>query len=368
MSKEKNNDILKIEKYMEGETIYKMNILFVVTDVCENPNILSTISIASKILKILYYLIPILLIVMLVLDLGKNVVANGSEIGKNTGMIIKRIIIAMVFFMLPNIVDFTVDLATLEDSDTSTKWHSCLDNSENVAIYKRKYQLLKEKDDEEYRKNREAYMFRISQRHARATVGVRPEPVTTDGGEGSAGVGNFNGQTYNLDDDTIRKLAAKAVSEQGSDVDGVRAEVTLMANRYELYGRSYGSIVNYVINSGWFGSASKNISIMSGNPGPEMIAAAKDVLVNGNRAFPIYVDEHDCIDCGSYGFDIVRIETNGHSITSPSQLLDRSNYVQGQTVLYNRYGSTYTFWCFPTPYADPFGYTPGAYNMVKGGG
>ena len=352
-----------------------MNILFVVTDVCENPNILSTISIASTILGLLYYLIPIILAVMLVVDLGKNVIANGSEIGKNTGMIVKRIIIAMIFFRLPTIVDFALDLATLEDDNVKSKWHSCLDNSENIAVFKRKYELLKAEDDAKYESERQAYMFRISQRHARAVVGVRPEPVTTSG-EGGDGVGNFYGQTYKLDDDSIRKLAAKAVSEQGSDVDGVRAEVSLMVNRFELFRdrtdnckvSDCSTIVKYVINSGWFGDPDENIAIMNGNPGPEMIAAARDVVVNGNRAFPIYIDEHDCIDCGSYGYDIVRIDVNGRSLTSPSELLDKSNYIQGQTVLHNRYDSTYTFWCFPTPYADPFGYTDTAYGLVKGGG
>ena len=33
----------------------------------------------------------------------------------------------------------------------------------------------------------------------------------------------------------------------------------------------------------------------------------------------------------------------------------------------NRYGSTWTFWCFPDSTSDPFGYTDAAYKAVNGG-
>ena len=33
----------------------------------------------------------------------------------------------------------------------------------------------------------------------------------------------------------------------------------------------------------------------------------------------------------------------------------------------NRYGSTWTFWCFPDSTSDPFGYTAAAYKVAIGG-
>ena len=357
-----------------------MNILFVVTDVCENPNILSTISIASTILGLLYYLIPIILAVMLVVDLGKNVIANGSEIGKNTGMIVKRIIIAMMFFRLPTVVDFALDLATLEDDNVKSKWHSCLDNSENIAVFKRKYELLKAEDDAKYESERQAYMFRISQRHARAVVGVRPEPVTTTGsGDGEISTGTFNGQTYNLDDETIRKLVSKAVTEQGNDVTGVGFELSIMANLYELQGRKYGSILNFVTNSGWFGNAA---AYMNGNPGPELMAVGRDVLVNGNRTLPLYVNEHDCWFChntadryqycsnGNLG-DICWIKNDGAQMSDRGSITNRSNYVRDKTIIKSVYydeGAYYIFYVFAPNGGDPFGYTPDAKRTMTGGG
>jgi SH3-like domain-containing protein len=46
---------------------------------------------------------------------------------------------------------------------------------------------------------------------------------------------------------------------------------------------------------------------------------------------------------------------------------DRKAYVQGKTVVKNKYGSTWTFWCFPDNTSDPFGYTAAAYKAATGG-
>ena len=92
-----------------------------------------------------------------------------------------------------------------------------------------------------------------------------------------------------------------------------------------------------------------------GTASAAQIAAVKDVLVNANRTLPQYVDEHDCISP-----DIISISTGDKS--------DRSDYIKGKTIIRNRYGSTYTFYCFPAAGCDPFGYTAAAYNYVKNHG
>ena len=103
---------------------------------------------------------------------------------------------------------------------------------------------------------------------------------------------------------------------------------------------------------------------MSRTPSSDVLKAVKDVLVNGNRTLPLYVDEHDCISCGSYGFDINKIKVNGKTITDHSWLLNKSNYIKDKTVIYNKYGAVYTFYSFPTSTSDPFGYTTYAKNKV----
>ena len=163
---------------------------------------------------------------------------------------------------------------------------------------------------------------------------------------------------YKLTSTQIAKLARLCVQEQGN-LAGVKAEASLMANlletnaaRQRKYGTDGNGLYNYVRNGGWFYKASYFMD--HGSATPAQVAAVKDVLVNGNRTLPQYVDEHDCIS------DIKSISTGDKS--------DRSDYIKGKTVIRNRYGSTYTFYCFPAAGCDPFGYTAAAYSYVKSHG
>ena len=112
-----------------------------------------------------------------------------------------------------------------------------------------------------------------------------------------------------------------------------------MANLYEKNKSKYSNVRDYVDNSGWFASSSRS---GYSYPGDDYYNAAKDVLNGGNRYVATNVDEHDCIS------DISYISTGDKS--------DRSNYIPGETVIHNRYGSTYTFAGFAPNGGDPFGY------------
>ena len=185
----------------------------------------------------------------------------------------------------------------------------------------------------------------------------------TDGGSGETSLsthGNYSGIKYNLTSSELTWIAKLCQQEQGS-AEGAAAEASLIANKYEISGSNLG-IYKYVRNNSWW-----NLSVSMSKPSQSVMEAVKDVLVNGNRVFPNYVNEHDCIDCGRYGFDIVKIKTDNKVITNHSELKNHSNYVQDKTVIYNKYGSIYTFFSFPTSTSDPFGYTQSAYNkMTKG--
>ena len=161
----------------------------------------------------------------------------------------------------------------------------------------------------------------------------------------------------------------------------------LMANQFELFGSKYGingdGLYNYISKSGWFANATAYMSEAAINGKQIKIkdkyikveplydsiyTAVYNVLVLGNRTLPLYINEHDCIKCGS-GFDIIKLVTDNNIITDEDGLLNRNNYVQNKTTIYNRYSSIYTFYTFPTEYSDPFGYTESAkkrYDSLNG--
>jgi len=161
---------------------------------------------------------------------------------------------------------------------------------------------------------------------------------------------------YNLSESQLVKIARLCVQEQGN-IDGCKAEASLMANlletspsRQRKYGTDADGLYNWVRNGGWFSRAAYWMDY--GSASAKAISAVQDVLVNGNRTLPQYVDEHDCIIP-----DIISISTGNKS--------NKADYIKGKTVIKNRYGSTYTFYCFPAPGCDPFGYTAEAYEYVK---
>lgn len=159
----------------------------------------------------------------------------------------------------------------------------------------------------------------------------------------------FYARKYNFTDDEIRRIASMCVKENGSSVDAMRAEASLMANLYEKHRKepyTTAGLINYITTSGWFASVSVNAYHNPFNVKAEYIEAVKDVLINGNRYFPVYVDEHDCLS------DITSVSNNGVTFNKSN----RDNYIPGVTIIKNCYGSTYTFYCFPDSIADPFGY------------
>lgn len=165
----------------------------------------------------------------------------------------------------------------------------------------------------------------------------------------SSGSGNFN--TFKLSDEELRGLTAVALHEQGT-TNGAAAEASLMANLYEERGSSFGGIVNYVLNSGWFSKAVTHYND-SGIVTEEALSAVRSVLIDGKRTLPKYVNEHD------YMGDIGYVENDG----VPFDKNDRSKYIPHKTVIHQSVASfgssasSWIFYSFPAEGSDPFGYT-----------
>ena len=161
---------------------------------------------------------------------------------------------------------------------------------------------------------------------------------------------------YNLTESQLKKIARLCQQEQGT-VTGAKAEASLMANQLETsktrqnkYGTGADGLYNWVRNGGWYSKAAYWMD--NGELASSILSGVRDVLVNGNRTLPQYVDEHDCLS------DIKSISTGS--------VRDKSAYIKGKTIVKNSYGSTWTFYCFPDSYSDPFGYTAEAYKYVNG--
>lgn len=148
---------------------------------------------------------------------------------------------------------------------------------------------------------------------------------------------------YNLSNAQIKGLASLCLQEQGT-LKGVMFEASLMANLFEKQTK-YKTLVDYVLKSGWFAKANTYYNKM--NAGTQYQNAVKQVLCDGLRVLPTWVNEHDCFS------DIKSVTNNGKSIAKTN----RTSYKKGVTLIKNTYGSTYTFYGFADSNSDPFGAT-----------
>lgn len=322
--------------------------LWIVLDACTSSAVLKIILFVETLLKYVCYIIPMGLIVMVSLDFAKNVMSmKDDEFQKNLKLAIKRIIFAVGFFLVPILAKFSINLVS---NSAIGEYESCLQNTQYISYYEELEKMQKQLDLEE-----EERWFASIDADAKFKKSVLQLSMANGSKDGT-----FMGQTYKLSDAQLEYLASVAQGEQFSSA-GAAAEVSLMANRFELYGSSYGTgadgLYNYVKNSGWWSSNSNR-----GKPNQVIIDTTKSVLMLGQRTLPLYVDEHDCIYCGeNYGYDIVSAVNNGKTIDRT----DRSQYKKDVTVLTNRYGAVYTFYTFPSEGSDPFGYTAEAKNKVS---
>lgn len=175
---------------------------------------------------------------------------------------------------------------------------------------------------------------------------LKRRTITTSSSSGNAinGTGSFT--KYNLTDDELRTIAGVCVNENGEGA-GACAEASLIANRYEMYGSGYSSITDYLFNCGWFAGAH------AGSCSEQTLQEVATVLRDGKRTLPKYVDEH-------VTFSARWITSAKNSDGYISNVEDRSQYRKWETVIQQSAevgGGAYTFYCFPTEYADPFGYT-----------
>ena len=142
----------------------------------------------------------------------------------------------------------------------------------------------------------------------------------------AAGQTTFPARKYAFTQDELRRIASMCYMENGTSENGMRAEASIMANLYERDGDGRGTtsgFIKYITTGGWFAAASVNYYRNPINVSSSYLAAVKDVLVDGNRYFPVYVDEHDCMS------DISYVSNNGVTFDKYS----RSSYKKDVTVI-----------------------------------
>ena len=328
---------------------------------CENEIFLRILYFFNITMNILRFVIPIILIVKMVLDIYHQILDVNDDSAKEK--ITKRIFASILIFLVPTIINVFLDfMETI--SGYTFNYSECNYNAHPEIINA----IIQKREEEERLRNK----FESDENKAKYQQNLNNLKMFISYKSSEINGGNFIGQKYQqLSDSQLKALCGVAKAEQGS-IEGSKAEASLMANLYELLesdNKFYGKgLYNYVRNSGWFSDATKHMS--EGCPS-DYLAAVRDVLVNGNRTLPPYIDEHDCFDCGKsycagHKGDICYLSLNGQQIDSLDKIRTRSDsyYVKDKTQIHNVMGATYTFYRFiqeerngqKINIGDPFGY------------
>lgn len=108
--------------------------MYILLDFCQKSNVLELINFILKALHLICVIAPIILIVLLMIDFIKGIMASEEEIRKIFGITIKRIIYCALIFFVPMIVNVIVSIL----GDLGVNYMECIENAtdEKIAYYK----------------------------------------------------------------------------------------------------------------------------------------------------------------------------------------------------------------------------------------
>lgn len=103
-------------------------------DACSNYEILRIVRVIMNVFRLICFIAPILLIVMLSIDFGKTVMSGGNiEDNKVLSLFIKRIIMCMAIFLVPIFITVAMNITGLS---TAKQYEACLKNYKDANNYK----------------------------------------------------------------------------------------------------------------------------------------------------------------------------------------------------------------------------------------
>lgn len=352
-------------------------VMVVFLNICEESGMLSLILLAKDVINLISIFVPIILIVMIGFQIFKMVIGNaGDDFKKSIKSITVKMIAAVCIFFVPVLVNLLLSTLNKNSYNSGDCWNNA--NTTTIAYYKSLEEAEKKRLEEEKKEaKRNADEAREVLAALREADRVKNEEEASKGAVYLTGNENYPGTKYSLTESELLDLAKICASEQ-SGVIGAKAEASLMANLFEKkMGGSFKGVTggtglrNYVRNGGWFANAAKKMDDPDRKVKPEVLAAVKDVLVNGNRVLPNNIVNHDCWLCNAKTCnngdtlihdptnkkgDICGLEIDGVLYTDPAFITNRKNYIRDKTIMYSIYGSKSIFFVFPNEHSDPFGY------------
>ena len=104
-------------------------------EACTNPDVLKVIFFIKQLLDIVFIIVPIGLIIMIGIDIFKNVsAAKEDDMKKNLSIVIKRLIYCVCIFFIPTVASLLTKIVSDALEDTSINYAECLVNANSDKI------------------------------------------------------------------------------------------------------------------------------------------------------------------------------------------------------------------------------------------
>lgn len=111
--------------------------------VCGGADVLRILRFVFILLDMVCWIVPMGLIVMLMVDFGKNVIAGKEdEMKKNLNMAIKRIIYCIILFLVPTIVNFAVGIVSNVGVEAAKCIEIARDHNNDLSQYEIDYETF----------------------------------------------------------------------------------------------------------------------------------------------------------------------------------------------------------------------------------
>lgn len=104
--------------------------MFILNNVCNDVEILNILTIIKSIIEFLVILVPIILTIFVVIDIVKTVASNDVDTKKLWKAVGKRIIAAILIFLVPALLNFVISIVPTGNNN----YLDCYNNAEKKEV------------------------------------------------------------------------------------------------------------------------------------------------------------------------------------------------------------------------------------------
>lgn len=178
---------------------------------CNDNAVFSIIYILKQILQVVFLLVPIILIVLVLIDIAKNVVAGKEDdMKKNKNIAIKRVIYAIVIFLVPAIVNlFMHVLYNIVDGSSHQSFLSCWEHATLNNVKQCNEEALENEKKEDEKKKQES----------NSKISAYENKVAEESNSKSKGLGKAEEKDSNSSNDSSSSSGSSLSEEEIANAD-----------------------------------------------------------------------------------------------------------------------------------------------------